>query len=350
MSQLDVKWITNVLRKSKVLGNSSVTSFSVDDVLDSGGFTNSLFRLNLHYDYIEIGSPASLILKTPSKNDLVRGVTNLLQSNQREVDFYNNVPVIKELKTPHIYFGGQNEGTSDTIILMQDMASYTQGNSVLGCSSEEAEKLVSNIAIFHSAFWGSDKDYHIPLRNQQTQMYLDLYPGAWDSLLAKSKNFIPVGLKNLGQVVLKQIPVIKQVLSFCPTTICHGDYRLDNVFFNDDKIVVFDWEYCVRGRGVYDVATFIAEAFSPTKRERCEIDLLKLYHSTLQENGISGYSFDDCFYDYRISMLEMLVFWVVTGGYCDYNDARSVAYLRNSLIRFDAAISYLDCLETLKTI
>ena len=54
------------------------------------------------------------------------------------------------------------------------------------------------------------------------------------------------------------------------------------------------------------MATFISETFNPFERKQREIDLLKLYHSTLRENGISGYSFDDCFNDYRISMLEIL--------------------------------------------
>ena len=142
------------------------------------------------------------------------------------------------------------------------------------------------------------------------------------------------------------ILTIKETLSIYPATICHGDYRLDNIFFKNDELVVFDWEYCVRGRGVYDVATFITEAFNPIERKRWECDLLKLYCSTLQENGISDYSFDDCFYDYSVSMLEIFVFWVVTGGYCDYNTERSMAYLKTSMIRFDAAIADLDSLQS----
>ncbi len=350
LNELDTEWITDILRINGVLDNSSVKRLSLENISGYRGFTNSLFKLNLHYDVIESGSPTSIIVKTPSKIDLVRGVTNLLQSNQQEVNFYKNVPSVEKLKTPHVYFGSIDEDNQDTIILMQDMIGYTQGDSVLGCSVEDAEKYIGNIAIFHSTFWGSEQYHYIPLRSQQTQIYLDLYPRAWYSLSGKAKDFMPRHLKVLGKVILEYIPKIKEVLSLYPTTICHGDYRLDNIFFNNNELVVFDWEYCVRGRGVYDVATFISETFNPFERKQCEIDLLKLYHSTLLEKGISGYSFDDCFYDYRISMLEILVFWVVAGGYCDYNDERATAYLRNSLIRFDAAIADLDSLRVLRDI
>ena len=47
-------------------------------------------------------------------------------------------------------------------------------------------------------------------------------------------------------------------------------------------------------------------------------------------------------------MLEILVFWIVTGGYCDYEGERATAYLHNSLARFDAAIADLGCMELLQ--
>ena len=38
-------------------------------------------------------------------------------------------------------------------------------------------------------------------------------------------------------------------------------------------------------------------------------------------------------------MLEVLVFWIITGGYCNYESARAGVYLRNTLERLDAAIT-----------
>ena len=66
-------------------------------------------------------------------------------------------------------------------------------------------------------------------------------------------------------------------------------------------------------------------------------------------NGVSGYSFEECLSDYRLSMLELFVFWILTGGFCDFDDERATAYLRNSLERFDAAIADLGCTELLSS-
>ena len=106
-----------------------------------------------------------------------------------------------------------------------------------------------------------------------------------------------------------------------------------------------DWEFCGRGRGPYDVATFLNEAYPPHVRRREEIGLLRQYHSLLLDNGVSRYSFDECLDDYRLSMLELFVFWIVTGGYCNYEGQRAGEYLRNTLNRLDAAIADLNSTE-----
>ena len=44
-------------------------------------------------------------------------------------------------------------------------------------------------------------------------------------------------------------------------------------------------------------------------------------------------------------MLELFVFWIVTGGYCNYDGQRAEEYLHNTLNRLDAAIADLNSTE-----
>ena len=109
--------------------------------------------------------------------------------------------------------------------------------------------------------------------------------------------------------------------------------------------MVFDWEFCVRGRGACDAATFISEAFPVQQRRKVESALLMTYHSVLVDNGVAGYSFEQCWHDYRLAMLEIFVFWIITGGYCNYEGGRGTLYLRSTLARLDAAISDLESIQ-----
>ena len=160
---------------------------------------------------------------------------------------------------------------------------------------------------------------------------------------------MPARLQDLGNRLAPKVCEIKARLSRPPITLVHGDYRLDNCFFSTgdvgQSVVVMDWEFCGRGRGPYDVATFVNEAYPPHVRRREEKVLLRQYHSLLVDNGVSRYSFDECLDDYRLSMLELFVFWIVTGGYCNYEGQRAAEYLRNTLNRLDAAIADLNSTE-----
>ena len=64
-------------------------------------------------------------------------------------------------------------------------------------------------------------------------------------------------------------------------------------------------------------------------------------------NGVRHYPFEECLLDYRLSILEVLVFWIVTGACCDFNGERATTYLHNALHRLDAAISDLSCTDLL---
>ena len=95
------------------------------------------------------------------------------------------------------------------------------------------------------------------------------------------------------------------------------------------------------------MATFISEAFSAQRRREAELALVRTYHSVLMDNGVADYSFEECWRDYRLAMLEIFIFWIVTGGYCNYEGERATSYLHNTLERLDAAISDLESVELL---
>ena len=351
-------WLTGALHSKDASGKdasggASVTGYSPETIAEGKGFLNQVFRLRLHYDD-PLDLPRTIIVKLPSADPALRMVSDRLGQDRREVMFYQVVAANAPLQTPHSYYCGIDSGTGNTILLLEDVNGARQGDSVAGCSLAEARRSMVQLAEFQASWWHStrlDRLEWMPLKDDETGVYQELYAGAWESLIRKAGNAMPPGLRLLGNRLIPEIPRIKAKLTEPPRTIIHGDYRLDNLFFPRNSrprpLVVFDWEFCARGRGTCDVAAFIGEAFPPQRRRKEELGLLRAYHSTLVSNGVSGYPFEECLSDYRLSMLEVLVFWIVTGGLCDFDGQRASAYLRNSLERFDAAISDLACTELL---
>ena len=91
-----------------------------------------------------------------------------------------------------------------------------------------------------------------------------------------------------------------------PRTIIHGDFRLDNMFFDHpdgSPLAVIDWQISNRGRGIFDVAYFLCSSLEGDVRKEHEMRLLHLWHDIVIDGGAQAYSFDQALYDYRAGIL-----------------------------------------------
>ena len=355
LSDITPCWLTKALDAGLSSGGPSVTGYTAETLAEGKGFMNQLFRLRLHFDSGPADQPDTVIAKLPSADPLLRAVFDSLGQNRREVGYYRNLADSPHMPTPRVYHTAMDPATGYTVLLLEDLSSLRQGDSVAGCTLAEASLCIGQLARFHASWWDSpllgDLDW-MPLREADTNAYGRIYPGAWTALVEKAGEGMPPGLRVLGDHLITDVRGIKSQLTRPPRTVVHGDYRLDNCFFSagtsSQRAVVIDWEFCTKGRGVYDVATFINEAFPPEHKREVELGLLKEYHSILEEHGVRGYTFEECLYDYRLSMLEVFVFWIITGGHCNYEGERAAIYLRNTLERLDDAIVDLASTELVR--
>ena len=348
-------WLNKALGAGRISANPPVIGYSAEPIAEGKGFMNQLFRLRLHFDSVPADLPDAVIAKLPSADPLLRTVFDRLEQNRREVRFYRDLPNSPHMLTPRVYYSGMDPGTGNTALLLEDLNSARQGDSVAGCTLDEARRCIGQLARFHASWWDSpflEDLYWMPLREADAGAYEEIYPGAWAALVEKAGGGMPPGLRVMGDRLVTEVRRVKALLTRPPRTVVHGDYRLDNCFFstgaNSQQVAVIDWEFCTRGRGTYDVATFTSEAFPPERRRQVELSILREYHCILEERGVGGYSFEECLFDYRLSMLEVFVFWIITGGFCNYEGERAAIYLHNTLERLDAAISDLASTETVE--
>ena len=88
-----------------------------------------------------------------------------------------------------------------------------------------------------------------------------------------------------------------------PLTFIHGDFRLDNMMFGDgDGVAPFallDFQLPFLANPLWDVVYFLAGNFEPEWRREHEAELVQHYHSSLVAQGVTGFSLDECWQDYR---------------------------------------------------
>ena len=355
--ELTAEWLTQALRQTGALKSAAVKSFDMKpDIAAGTGFMGQLAQVTPHYHTPEEGAPSSLIAKFPAPSPENRAVAEAFRFYEIETRFYQQLADEVELTTPQCHYADFDEQTGDFVLLLQDLAPARAGDQVAGCSPEEAELALRRLAKFHATWWESPRFQELPWlpptdETVRAQTAQESYQQAWVPFKENFSSMVPAPIMEIGEKFRTRVAALMGHLAQPPQTLVHGDYRLDNLFFaspqGGEPLTVIDWQIVQRGRGVFDVAYFMSGSLEPEDRKAREIDLLRMYHNILVENGVTGYDFDRCLHDYRASILYCWLYVVIILGTLDLATERGSALFTANLERGVAAISDLNAGELL---
>jgi hypothetical protein len=88
---------------------------------------------------------------------------------------------------------------------------------------------------------------------------------------------------------------------------------------------VFDWQGIGRGPGIYDLCYFLGGSLTVEDRRTHEQHLVQAYHDRLVERGITNYSFETLWHDYRFGHLTSCSTAVLVGATFDLANERGRA-------------------------
>ncbi len=345
------EWLTNVLTENDIITNARVTSFKLESFGLLGGFVGEVVRLHLLYEPITIKEPSSLVAKFPSSDVLTRNNLNQSGAYEREVRFYQELSDCCTLTIPNLYYAATNKNENNHVLLLEDINYAKRGNVLKGCSNEQAHVAIKNIARFHSIWWNDSRLENMtwmqdlsrqPCKEQES---FDLL---WKLCEKNLSGNIPESFREIVNQSKNHIAAIRIELGKTPKTLTHGDFRLDNMFFKEEKInagmdlIVIDWQFATIGRGVGDVAWFMMYCMNPAKRRMTEMELLTGYHRTLLENGVTQYPFEKCVFDYRLSMLQLVQRIVPAGAHLDFTSELGSSVIGLVFERTTAALVDLE--------
>jgi thiamine kinase-like enzyme len=352
--ELTPEWLTGALRETETIKSATVTSFDTTPTGEGTGLLGQLAVVMLHYDQPEEGAPASLVAKFPAAEPENRETGKLFRFYERENRFYEQLADKIELRTPRCYYSAMNAEAAEHVLLLEDLSSARVGDQVAGCSLEEAELAIGELAKFHASWWESPRLSELdwmpftsdPVVTQPTDQS---YAQAWAPFVQNFGGRLSPSILEIGERLGKNVTKILEQIDAPPKTILHGDYRLDNLFFGGsdgaDPLTVIDWQISMRGRGTYDVGYFMSQSMDPADRKASEMEILRMYHETLVANGVRDYDFDQCLHDYRFATLFCLVYPVISGGSLDLTNERGVTLVTAMMDRSVAAITDLNAGE-----
>ena len=136
-------------------------------------------------------------------------------------------------------------------------------------------------------------------------------------------------------------------LATSPTTVIHGDYRADNIFFDDDGApVLLDFQLTGLATPSYDLAYFVTQSLLPAVAAIHEWSLFDRYVARLHAEGVSPNETGRLWDDYRVPSLFCLAYPIVASRGIDFSDPRQLALIETMNERCARAIEALD-LESL---
>ena len=93
-----------------------------------------------------------------------------------------------------------------------------------------------------------------------------------------------------------------------PRTLCHGDFRIENLRFDADGVVAFDWQLIVLANGITDLAYFVGQSVRTAERAGHDCRILEAYLSALRAAGIDDDDVDDPWEIYPTAVLAMFIY------------------------------------------
>jgi hypothetical protein len=349
VEEVTPEWLTSSLKAAGALEDGTVVGFDAELIGQGVGLMGLIHRLTPTYSGGT--GPKSVVLKTPVQHDMTRFVARTFQLYSKEVAFYQTAAHASPMATPHCFVGAHDLDTDDFVLLLEDLDDATVYSQLEGCPPEMASAAVRALALHHAAYWQSPS-FAAELEwlpfGWDSPMPEGVQHGvstAWEPFLAAFGDRIGDDIRAIGE----RFPTVAAEMMTFPereTTLCHGDYRLDNLFFrpgdaSGPEVVAIDWQICIKTVGAYDLGYFLSQSLSTADRRVHEERLMDLYRTTLAEKGIE-YPADLLWEDYRRTVLFCLCYPIQVGGGVELVNDRAVQLVGDMLDRVVAAIRDLD--------
>lgn len=303
--QVTPEWLTGVLRACGALTQGDVISIE-----KKVAETNTAQVAQLQIAYSEgtpETAPARLFLKFADR--------------RREVDFYSVIaPATDNPPTLDCYDVAYSDELNRAHMLLEDVSkTHAEPVKALPPTRPQYESMLDALASFHAQWWehprlsgdlaeigGAVREFVFSVAQERFGAFVDFL----DDRLSVSRR------KLYEKVFANWPPPLRatRLRTGKALTIIHGDAHAWNFMHpvspEAGSLVIVDWAVWQVSVCTDDLSYMIAMHDYPDHRERMEKSLVRFYYDHLLTYGVDNYEWDQCWLDYRISVIGNL-FWPV---------------------------------------
>lgn len=343
LDQITPAWLTRVLRQNgfteatvaEVSYESSVTSFSITA------------HLRISYTR-KSDAPDRLFLKFSKP---IHPVST--PEGGWEVLFYRSIAPDTPALLPRCYDAVFSPEQHRLHLLLEDFSDthYSEPPSQLPPTRRNCELIVRSLADIHAAWWERPPWKLIGFAKPD-QTEVDRRIQDVRERVARFTDFLGDRLSEKQRAVYHEVlaalpKLYKRLITPTAYTVIHEDIHIGNVLYprepTTETIRIIDWQTWFIDLAPRDLAHMMAIFWFPEQRRNLENLLLRQYHERLRENGITNYSWEQLWSDYKLSVIRKLF---VPAWQWDTGHEPNIWW--NHLQRVMLAYEDLDCKDLLQ--
>ncbi|MEI8207842.1 MAG: phosphotransferase [Methylococcales bacterium] len=350
-SDLSIAWAQRVINQH----HSDIVVAKVD-ILSVDVGTTTRIRINVGHNRPHL-FPERWFVKLPSLAWQAKLITALPRLLHTEVRFYNEVIRPDTLRVPH-FLAGQSQFGKGAVLILSDLMEVgsVPGNPSDALTFTQAAGVVRQLANFHAHFW--NKEHYAqhyqwlagPVRRLEDFLGTAFAVPLMKRGLRKAAALVPLTLHAQAINYARQRKQVMHFLQDVPRTLVHHDCHPGNLFWNESKPGLLDWQLVRFGEGISDIAYFLATSLNPESRRQHEIELIKLYAQCLKDHGIESIDFDALFDRYRAHLIypfEAMLVTLAIGGMMDIDCNHELIRRTTAAVSDLDAFAVLPCTATL---
>ena len=312
-SLLTAATLSRWLRSSGALPRGEVSDLSID--LEHKTHISNLIFLTATYTP---DAPTNLPNRLVVKTSLVQ--PSGVNYNSTELQFYRDLaPILRSPPVVRCLAAIENENGFPGALVLEDLrATHDNPPWPITLSRLECEMAIDTLVHVHATSWESTT-LGKTIGELHTEQSLTSMVKGITTHLPGFMDAIGNSLTADGRLIYEQVftsslkPWLRLTDPRALTNI-HGDAHTWNFLFprsGSGKAFLIDWQLCHVDVGARDLAFFMALHWRPGRRRELETPLIQRYHKALLAHGITNYSYDELWLDYRRCVERNLTFPII---------------------------------------
>ena len=349
--EITAEWMRQALVAGGTSAAPEIAAVEVRKLSDVTNALGNLYRCHLTLRDGQAADPASVIVKLPSSDAMAFRFSRWLSLHRREYVFYRDIAQLGYVRAPTLFYGDFDADSNRFVLVMEDLGHMRGIPQSAGVDAARARHAIQQLAGLQGRCWEATDEPGLSacgefLNTRQRRIMQTVYLLTLPAALDRFADLFTAETRRLALRFGFRISAHFAGLSAGPKTVVHGDFRADNMLFDEGGeeggLALIDWQGCGIGCGMYDVAFFLGTSVTSDVRRRIERNILGEYHDIICSLGAENYTREDCWRSYRQNMLGTLMPMVIGSGALDMSDPDLVKQTRELLSRVLTAIEDLD--------